>query len=450
MGWLTPADPEELAELLTGRPGDAPPVLSTGADALPEAVGGASGAAEAGPAAPRAVDDGARSAAAEVDVLSTAPLAGLREIRPRDLTVAVGGGTRVPDLLTDLAGEGVWVPLGGPALGMSLGGLAAAAPAGPFDQSFGDLRRQLLACGLVGWNGERLRWGRAVMKDVAGYSMVRSVAGSFGRTGVLHRATLRLWPAPEALAAPVVASGDGDGGVPDPLAAAGSLATSDADASVRPDAAVWSWSPDGPAGGRLEVRLVGSEASVALRLEKLRSWAAGRDAGLENGEAAAFDPLAAGGGIDGATPAAGLPAAGGARDPGVTVVAVRAGRADFADAARRILRALGDLAVGLEGYPMSGHLRCAFRREGPAGGTDGAVAVERATAPDGVSGATAASRPFARLLDAAGDAPVRVERGTASELEAIDARRSEGARRLEARVLEGLEGRPRHWLSSYL
>lgn len=421
MDRLTPADPDELADLLARRPEQGRPLLPTGAGGTP-------------PAVPDADDDAA-------DVLSTASLAGVRELRPRDLTVAAGAGTRVPDLLAALAGEGVWVPLGGPALGMSAGGLAAAAPAGPFDQSYGDLKRQLLACGLTGWDGQILRWGRAVMKDVAGYSMVRSVTGAFGRTGVLHRLTFRLWPAPEAMARPVVAPEDGDGD-PDALAAAGALATSDADASVRPDAAVWSWSPDGPDGGRLEVRLVGTEASVTLRLEKLREWAGGHGAGLEGGEPEAFDPLAAGG--EGPPP--GLPAAGAGRDPGVSLVAVRTGRIGFADAARRARRALGERAVGLEAYPMAGHLRCAYRRDDPGPDDPASGAAD----PSGSRGSPDPSGTFGRLLEALGDVPVRVERGSAAELAAADARRSEGARRLEARVLDELEGRPRHWLSAYL
>lgn len=427
MDRLTPADPEELADVLARRPADGRPLLPTGAGGTPPAV---------------------RDAAAEeaADVLSTASLAGLRELRPRDLTVAAGAGTRVADLLAALAGEGVWVPLGGPALGMSAGGLAAAAPAGPFDQSYGDLKRQLLACSLAGWDGQLLRWGRAVMKDVAGYSMVRSVTGAFGRTGVLHRTTFRLWPAPETMARPAVAPGDGDAD-PDALTAGGALATSDADASVRPDAAVWSWSPDGPDGGRLEVRLVGTEASVTLRLEKLREWTAGRGGGLEGGEPEAFDPLAAGG-ATGATeddegpPIPGLPAAGAARDPGVSLVAIRTGRGGFAETTRRVRRALGERAVGLEAYPMAGHLRCAYRRDDPD---------PRPTSEsDGPAGGPDPSGALARLLEAAGDAPVRIERGSAAELAAADARRSEGARRLEARVLEELEGRPRHWLSAYV
>ncbi len=464
MDRLTPADPDELADLLARRPAEGRSLLPTGAGGTP-------------PAVRRAADEAAAGEAA--DVLSTASLAGLRELRPRDLTVAAGGGTRVPDLLAALAGEGVWVPLGGPALGMSAGGLAATAPAGPFDQSYGDLKRQLLACGLAGWDGQLLRWGRAVMKDVAGYSMVRSVAGAFGRTGVLHRVTFRLWPAPEAMARPVVAPENGDG-APDPLAVAGALATSDADASVRPDAAVWSWSPAGPDGGRLEVRLVGTEASVSLRLEKLREWAAGRGAGLEGGEPEAFDPLAAGGAtgrgddaaddrtdggradapdgatLDGATldgegQPPGLPAAGAARDPRVSLVAVRTGRSGFDDAARRARRALGERSVGLEAYPMAGHLRCAYRREDPepddaASGSAGPSAIPSADPSAGPD----PSGPFARLLEAVGDARVRVERGSAAELAAADARRSEEARRLEGRVLDELEGRPRHWLSAYL
>jgi hypothetical protein len=126
----------------------------------------------------------------------------------------------------------------------------------------------------------------------------------------------------------------------------------------------------------------------------------------------------------------------------VSLVAVRTGRSGFAEAARRARRALGERAVGLEAYPMAGHLRCAYRRDDP----DPRPTPES----DGPSGGPDPSGAFARLLEAVGDASVRIERGSAAELAAADARRSERARRLEARVLEELEARPRYWLSAYV
>lgn len=443
MDWITPAGADELAEAVrAGAGGDgAPPV--TGA---------------AGP--PDALPEGARPPDA---VLSTAALSGVLEHRPRDLTVTVGAGTRVDDLLGRLEEAGGWLPFGGPARELSVGGAVACALPGPWDAGHGDLRRQLLACELVAWSGRRLRWGRGVMKNVAGYGMTRAVAGSFGRLGVVHRATFRLWPAPEERrGARLRPTGGGDA-----LEAAGRIARSGFDAEVRPDAVVWRGSPGAEAGGGgLEVRFVGTSDSVELRLGRLRSWAA--EAGLEvdvgpaagtpggarpGAGAAAEGPSTSG---DEAGSAAGASAAErAASGPGpfarrraeaASAAWAAAGRRGFERAARTARDALGDALLNLEGYPLSGDLRCAWAAGGEGRGGDGP--------PEGGSPAPGDGGdrppPAARLLEALEGVPVRIERGRRAELEAAERRRDDGVRRLERRVVDALGGRPRRWLSGYL
>lgn len=393
MDWLIPGDPDRLAAQVRERAGREGPLLATGAPAPSEAARRLPGAEDA-------------------VVLSTAGLDGPPDLRPRDLTVSVPAGTRVADLQASLADEGLWLALGGPSLRRSVGGAVAASSPGPWDLSYGDLRRQLLACRLVTWRGTRVRWGRAVMKDVAGYGTVRAAAGSAGRLGVIHRAVFRVWPRPEAARSVLLAPADGDD-----AAAAGRLATSDLDARARPDAVRWERSAATGPGGRLEAWLVGTDASVADRADRLAR--AAPDLGLEAaGDRAGFDPLA--------PPAPAEPG----RSPEVGVAVLRPGRRGFAEAARAVLEALevpSGAGVRAVGHPLAGVLRVAWRREDP--GDDG---------------------PLADLLEAAGETPVRLERGTAAEHAAVDARRSGPAADLEERVVEALEGRPRHWLSDHL
>lgn len=411
----TPADADELAALLAGRADDAPPLLATG----------------------RPADSGDGGAAADVsaetspvDVLSTARMAGLVEVRPRDLTVTVEAGTRVADLLHALADRSLWCALAGTALERSVGGLVAAAPWGPLDASHGDLRRQLLACELVTHDGERVRWGRAVLKDVAGYGMTRAVAGAWGTVGVVHRATLRLWPAPEEDRVVPLVAGEGDA-----VALAARVAGSDLDARVRPDAATWS--AGGAGATTLELRLLGTSGSVEEREERLRAWAP--EVGAEAGAARASEPTESrasapaeprAGGADGG-PAAGAHD----RDRSVGRVALATGRRDLGAVLRRLRREMGDDLLRTEADLLGGRLRCAYRRTDD-GGT--------------VTGEASPPAAFRRLLDAAGDVPVRVERGSAAEISAAAERRSAGARRLEERVREALGGRPRHWLADYV
>ena len=136
--------------------------------------------------------------AGPVEIVSTSELVGIVDHRRDDLTVTVRAGERVTDLLARLAAERQWIPLEGPAERLSVGGLIASAPPGALDRTFGPLRRQLLAVRTVTREGIPQRWGRAVMKNVAGYDMPRLYCGSFGQLGVITEASFRLWPLPVA------------------------------------------------------------------------------------------------------------------------------------------------------------------------------------------------------------------------------------------------------------
>lgn len=401
MDWLIPEGRDQLLEALREPPRPDRPLLPTGAPAPPPEIRTARGL----PA---------------VDVVSTSAMAGIRELRARDLTVTAGAGTRVDDLLGALRDEGVWVPLPDAAPAPSVGGLVAGAWPGALDESHGDVRRQLLACEMVTWDGRPARWGRGVMKNVAGYGLTRAVAGALGRLGVLHRVTLRLWPAPDVdRTVELTAGADGDA-----LGLAGLAASADLDARVRPDAVAWRGGPGAAAdGGALAVRFVGGADSVQLRLGKLRGWAEER--GARVGEPAAT-PTDRGARTGDAGPAPARPSGRGSRRPlDVGVLRVSPGREGFVPAARELLSAAGDRLSGALGLPLSGRLRVTWRQG------------------DGGEG-------LRELLGAAGDAPVALERGSAEALSAVEARRDPAARGLEDRVVEALGGRPRHWLSGYL
>lgn len=383
--WHRPSGVDELADVVTGA-GERP-LLPTGAST-----------AGRGPES--------RVAGEGVEVVSTADLRGIVEHRPRDSTLTVEAGTRVADLMDAVAEEGSWLPLGGTALSRSVGGLVAAAPAGPYDQQYGPVRRQLLACSLVTHGGTRVRWGRAVMKNVAGFDLPRLVAGSFDRLGVLHRLSLRVWPAPRARRRYRIVGDDPS------LEMAGRM--TEADVAFRPDAVVWRRRP--PSGGRgesdeqLEVELLGSAASVEAREERMEGWTAevgARSARLD-------DPTEDAGSAN--------------RTTEVSVLALTGPRTDYADWTRRCLSLLDSDLLEAEGYPGTGFLRCWCRCS------------EEASPP-------AASRLAPELPDGIS---LRLERADPRGHRALRERRDPELARMEERVVEALEGRPRHWLSDYL
>lgn len=420
VSWERPGDAGELASLLSDLPagttvlptGSPPP----GADASPhEAIVGAD-------------DPGPGEESEPPLVVSTASLSGVRELTPEELIVTVGSGTRLDALRDELAGAGTWLAVGPEAEARSAGGAVAAASPGPWDAAYGDLPRQVLACRVVTRAGTLARWGRGVMKNVAGYDLRRLLCGSWGRLGVLTEVTFRLWPAaPAAIRCRLTA----DEGA---LELAGRLIEEGADAGFRPDAVRWSL-PPGPAG-ELVVRFRGAEGSVGARAQALEAWAGGAGADVER-LAEDDDP-----GGDALRES-------GDRSPARSVVAVRPGRRAFVATARRLCDALGSDLEALEGHPLQGTLRCAYRN-----GVGGASADE-ARPDDGATGDAEAGRrlnpdaPLSRVLGTA-RAPVSVVRGRAAELAAVRERRDPGVVDAEERVVSALEGQPRHWLSGYL
>lgn len=149
-------------------------------------------------------------AACESTVISTARLSEVISFRPRDLTVEVGTGMRIRELVKLVEEHNLWLPVSGPGLHRSVGGWVSAASPSAWDASVGPVRRQLLGCRMVTPAGGALTWGRAVMKNVAGYDMPRLIAGSRGRLGILTTVTIRLWPRPSQISAYEMEDGTDD------------------------------------------------------------------------------------------------------------------------------------------------------------------------------------------------------------------------------------------------
>ena len=126
--------------------------------------------------------------------LSTRLWTGIRSIDADNLTATVASGVSFRELDSLLAPLGLeWAadPLGPEETvgGMVAGALPAWREAGP-----GPLRQQVLGVEMVDGAGRALRFGRPVLKNVAGYDITKLLVGSFGRLGVLTTVTLRLWP----------------------------------------------------------------------------------------------------------------------------------------------------------------------------------------------------------------------------------------------------------------
>jgi glycolate oxidase FAD binding subunit len=132
-------------------------------------------------------------------VITTQRMSGVAEYEPADLTASVRAGTRLGDLAGRVAAERQTLPLDPPGWRRAtLGGVIATGCAGPLRLTQGTPRDHVLGLELVTGDGRVLQLGGKVVKNVAGYDLVKLVVGSHGTLGLVTAAHVRLRPLPEA------------------------------------------------------------------------------------------------------------------------------------------------------------------------------------------------------------------------------------------------------------
>ncbi len=125
--------------------------------------------------------------------LSLAGLQGIIAYVPGDLTITAWAGTSLAELAHETAAHGQWLGLdpAGDRTG-SIGATIATASAGPLAHAFGTPRDLVLGLDAVTGYGESVRPGGRVVKNVAGFDLVRLYTGSWGTLGAITAVTLRL------------------------------------------------------------------------------------------------------------------------------------------------------------------------------------------------------------------------------------------------------------------
>jgi glycolate oxidase FAD binding subunit len=76
----------------------------------------------------------------------------------------------------------------------TIGGIMATADAGTWRQRYGGVRDLILGFSFVRHDGEIAKAGGRVVKNVAGYDLVKLFTGSYGTLGIINQITLRLYP----------------------------------------------------------------------------------------------------------------------------------------------------------------------------------------------------------------------------------------------------------------
>ncbi len=138
------------------------------------------------------LDDGA-PVEAKAELLHLDAFGGIIEYEPGDLTITVGAATTVAELDATTAAHNQWCPLGpwGRDAG-SVGATIATATGGPYSHALGYPRDLVLGLECADGTGKVLRPGGKVVKNVAGFDLVRLMTGAWGSLGAITRVSLRL------------------------------------------------------------------------------------------------------------------------------------------------------------------------------------------------------------------------------------------------------------------
>jgi glycolate oxidase FAD binding subunit len=141
--------------------------------------------------------EGGRPSAA-TERLELGALNGIVEYEPGDLTLTAMAATSLAEIERVTRAEGQWLPLDPPgAPDGTLGATVATASWGPLASAYGTPRDQVLGCELVSGTGDIVRAGGRVVKNVAGFDLVRLMTGAWGTLGALTEVTVRLRARPE-------------------------------------------------------------------------------------------------------------------------------------------------------------------------------------------------------------------------------------------------------------
>ncbi|HEY9633815.1 MAG TPA: FAD-binding oxidoreductase [Coleofasciculaceae cyanobacterium] len=132
-------------------------------------------------------------------VVSTERLNRVIEHAVGDLTVTVEAGLKYADLQKILSKSGQFLPLE-PAYPQdaTIGGIVATADSGSLRHRYGGVRDMLLGISFVRSDGQIAKAGGRVVKNVAGYDLMKLFTGSYGTLGILTEVTFRVYPVQEA------------------------------------------------------------------------------------------------------------------------------------------------------------------------------------------------------------------------------------------------------------
>jgi glycolate oxidase FAD binding subunit len=130
--------------------------------------------------------------------LDTTALHDVIDYPARDMTITVRAGITMEKLQETLAAENQWLPVDVPnPERATLGGAVALNQSGPRRFGHGTLRDYVIGISFVTDEGVEVKAGGRVVKNVAGYDLMKLQIGALGTLGVVTQLTLKVKPRPE-------------------------------------------------------------------------------------------------------------------------------------------------------------------------------------------------------------------------------------------------------------
>lgn len=133
-----------------------------------------------------------------VDILlSTKRMSAVEHFDPADLTIGVGAGAIVSHVQDLVAQHNLLLPTDmARSDAATIGGSLAVGGNGPLQQGYGAIREFCIGVKFVTGDGKVAKGGGRVVKNVAGYDLMKLMAGSMGTLGVIVSANFKLFPKP--------------------------------------------------------------------------------------------------------------------------------------------------------------------------------------------------------------------------------------------------------------
>lgn len=134
----------------------------------------------------------------KISSVDLSALAAMVEHHPEDMTASVEAGMTLAAFQKSLRSFGQWLPIDPPHAGtLAIGDLLAHDFSGPRRLGYGTIRDYLIGIKVVLADGQTVKAGGKVVKNVAGYDLCKLFIGARHSLGIIVEGTFKLRPLPE-------------------------------------------------------------------------------------------------------------------------------------------------------------------------------------------------------------------------------------------------------------